>query len=69
MLHLITGGSASGKSAFGEKAALDTGAGTRYYLATMHPWGKEGMERVSRHQRQRDGTGFRSLASFGKCFF
>ena len=64
MLHLITGGSASGKSVFGEKAALDTGAGTRYYLATMHPWGKEGMERVSQHQRQREGKGFHTIEAW-----
>lgn len=64
MLHLITGGSASGKSAFGEKAALDTGAGIRYYLATMHPWGREGEERVIRHQRQRAGKGFHTIEAW-----
>lgn len=60
-MHLIMGGSASGKSAFGEQAALETGAQTRYYLATMHPWGKEGKERVIRHRKQRAGKGFHTI--------
>ena len=42
MLHLITGGSASGKSAYGEQAVLKEGKPFCYYLATMHPWGEEG---------------------------
>lgn len=64
MLHLITGGSASGKSAFGEQAALETGAGCRYYVATMHPWGEESRERISRHQRQRAGKGFCTIEAY-----
>ncbi|MCI8661329.1 MAG: bifunctional adenosylcobinamide kinase/adenosylcobinamide-phosphate guanylyltransferase [Lachnospiraceae bacterium] len=64
MLHLITGGSASGKSRFGEQAALDTGAGCRYYIATMEPWGREGRERVSRHRRQREGKGFHTIEAY-----
>ena len=64
MLHLIIGGSASGKSAFGEQAALDTWAETRYYLAAMHPWGKEGKERVIRHRKQRSGKGFYTIEAY-----
>ena len=61
MLHLITGGSGSGKSMYGEKLILDSKAFHRYYVATMHPWGKEGEERVQRHQKQREGKGFETL--------
>ncbi len=64
MLHLITGGSASGKSLFGEQAALSTGAGRRYYIATMEPWGREGRERVSRHRIQREGKGFHTIEAY-----
>lgn len=61
MLHLITGGSGSGKSVYGEKMIMNTNARYRYYVATMHPWGREGEERVRRHQRQRQGKGFSTL--------
>ena len=55
MMHLITGGSASGKSAYAEKMAVGAGEKSRYYLATMKPWGKEGQERVEKHRNMRAG--------------
>lgn len=64
MLILITGGSASGKSAYGEKLLAGYGAKKRYYLATMEPWGEEGERRVARHRRQREGKGFRTLEHY-----
>lgn len=64
MLHLITGGSASGKSLFGEQEAVKTGADFRYYLATMKPWGREGRERVFRHRKQREGKKFRTIEAY-----
>ncbi len=64
MLHLITGGSASGKSVWGEQEALKTGAKYRFYLATMRPWGEEGKERVRRHQKQRAGKGFCTIEAY-----
>ena len=39
---LITGGSGSGKSAYGEKRILEAGEMTRYYIATMEVFGEEG---------------------------
>ena len=39
---LITGGSGSGKSAYGEKRILEAGEMTRYYIATMDSGKKAG---------------------------
>lgn len=61
MIHLITGGSASGKSAYAEAQAFAVSAslrGKRIYLATMKPCGAEGRARVEKHRRQRQGKGF-----------
>ena len=35
MIHLITGGSGSGKSRYAEQQILELGEGRRIYLATM----------------------------------
>lgn len=64
MMHLITGGSASGKSAYAEKMAVEAGAKSRYYLATMKPWGKEGQERVEKHRNMRAGKGFATVECY-----
>lgn len=64
MIHLITGGSASGKSAYAEKLAVEAGEKTRYYLAAMKPWGKEGQERVERHRKMRAGKGFTTVECY-----
>lgn len=64
MLHLIIGGSASGKSFIGEKYAARAGAEHLYYLATMHPRGEEGKERVRRHRKQREGKGFLTIEAW-----
>lgn len=60
MLLLLTGGAANGKSRFAERlaAAYD---GPRTYLATMRPDGEDGVERVRRHRRQREGLGFETI--------
>lgn len=67
---LVTGGSASGKSAYAEKAACALAAQSiasaslvapLVYVATMRAFGEEGMLRVRRHRRQRDGKGFTTL--------
>ena len=45
---LITGGSGSGKSAYGEKKRiLEAGEMTRYYIATMEVFGEEGKKKWS----------------------
>lgn len=58
MITLITGGSASGKSAFGEEFMLRLGNAHRYYLATMQVYDDEGQKKVERHRMLRAGKGF-----------
>lgn len=41
MIHLVTGGSGSGKSAYAEQCILDFGGTRRVYIATMQPFGAE----------------------------
>lgn len=53
MLHVITGGSGSGKSAYAEGLVQKTGPGRRIYIATMIPYGEEGRQRVLRHRALR----------------
>jgi adenosylcobinamide kinase/adenosylcobinamide-phosphate guanylyltransferase len=54
---LITGGEKSGKSAFAEELAV-TFPEPRYYIATMKPYGDEGLMRVLKHRAMRGGKGF-----------
>lgn len=74
MIHLITGGSASGKSAYAEDWLLEAEGDTRkseandyaskdryLYVATMIPYGRETMEKILRHRRLREGKGFVTL--------
>ena len=58
MIHLITGGSGSGKSAFAEDCAMKSAASERFYVATMKVWGEEGQRRVKKHREMRQGKGF-----------
>ena len=60
---LITGGSGSGKSAYGEKRILEAGEMTRYYIATMEVLGEEGRKKVERHKKLRQGKGFITIES------
>ena len=63
MVVLVTGGSGSGKSAFAEEylMRLSTQAETKYYIATMQPFGEESLARIRRHQRLRAGKGFTTI--------
>lgn len=63
MVVLVTGGSGSGKSAFAEEylMRLSTQAETKYYIATMQPFGEESLAKIRRHQRLRAGKGFVTL--------
>lgn len=63
MIVLVTGGSASGKSAFAEKLASSF-APPRYYLATMRPFGESGRARVERHRELRAGKGFITIERY-----
>ena len=59
MIHLITGGSGSGKSAYAEDWLLARKkSGGCIYVATMEPYGEEGKRRIARHQALRAGKGF-----------
>ena len=58
MIHLIYGGSRSGKSAFAEKLVMELDSEKKYYLATMKVFGDEGFKRVQRHKELRAGKGF-----------
>ncbi len=64
MLHLITGGSGSGKSAYAETQVLEAGEGKRIYIATMIPYGEEGRQRVERHRKLRREKQFETLECY-----
>lgn len=64
MLHLITGGSGSGKSAYAEQQVMNAGDGTRIYIATMIPYGEEGQQRVERHRQLRRAKNFETIECY-----
>lgn len=56
---LVIGTPDSGKSSYAEALALEIfGEEKRAYIATMIPYGKEGIERVDKHRRLREGKDF-----------
>lgn len=58
MLIVVTGGSGSGKSAYGERLVLEQGDCKRYYIATMRPWDEECVKKIERHRRMREQKQF-----------
>jgi adenosylcobinamide kinase/adenosylcobinamide-phosphate guanylyltransferase len=64
MMHLITGGSGSGKSAYAESCVLAAGSGRRIYIATMIPYGEEGRQRVERHRALRKEKKFETMECY-----
>ena len=60
MMILVTGKNNSGKSMFAERIAASLGP-CRYYIATMRPFGIEGLARVEKHQMQRAELDFTTL--------
>ena len=78
MLYLVTGGSGSGKSEYGENRAvalMKKMQGTKnqktpkqeaalVYVATMFPYDAESHVRIARHQEQRAGKGFFTVECF-----
>ena len=58
MMILVTGSSASGKSAFAEKRLMDMGEKKRIYAACMIAWDEECKERIRRHRAMRKGKKF-----------
>ena len=63
MIALVSGGAASGKSAYAESLCLSLG-GPRIYLAAMRPFGEEGAARVCKHRAQRAGKGFTTIECY-----
>ena len=62
MIHLVTGGSGSGKSEYAESLILRFGSGQRFYAASMEAGdSQEGKQRIARHRRLRAGKGFVTL--------
>ena len=61
MIHLVYGGSSSGKSAYAEKLVTNLNTQKKYYVATMKISGNEGLEKVRRHKELRKGKGFETL--------
>ena len=64
MLHLITGGSGSGKSAFAEQCILNLGEAPRIYIATMYPFDEESRRRIARHREMRREKRFTTIECF-----
>jgi len=64
VLHLITGGSGSGKSEYAERQVQEAGEGRRIYIATMIPYGEDGRQRVERHRRLRSEKNFETVECY-----
>ena len=64
MLHLVTGGSGSGKSKYAEKLIMDMGPAPRLYIATMHPYDDESRERIRRHREMRADKEFETVECY-----
>lgn len=64
MLHVITGGSGSGKSAYGEEQVVLQGEKKRIYIATMYPFDQESHKRIARHREMRRGKGFDTVERY-----
>ncbi len=64
MLHLITGGSGSGKSRYAEEQILNLGPGQRIYIATMYPYDAESHQRIQRHRAMRAEKKFETVECY-----
>lgn len=69
MFSVVTGGSASGKSAYAENEIMklkEAKPDARLiYLATMVPYGEDTRQRIQRHIGLRAGKGFETVECFG----
>lgn len=62
MIELIIGYPNSGKSEYAEAEVIRLAANNKkYYLATMIPFGEDGLKRVEKHRLQRQGKGFETI--------
>ena len=72
MLHIVNGGSASGKSSYAESFAMSLqGEGRLLYIATMYPYkwntteiDPETMQRIERHRAMRADKGFDTVECY-----
>ena len=63
MLILLTGGSACGKSSYGEKLAV-SGPKPLYYIAAMQPYDDECLKKIARHRELRKVKGFLTVERY-----
>ena len=63
MIILLTGGSACGKSTYGEALAIKYPL-PRYYIAAMEPYGEESRLRIARHREMRREKGFTTIERY-----
>ena len=63
-MHLITGGSGSGKSAYAEAQILALNGECRGYLATMYPYDEESRQRIARHRKMRAEKNFTTVECY-----
>ena len=62
MTIFLSGGAKNGKSTLAQELAVKlSGAGKRYYVATMIPTDEEDLARIQRHIADRDGLGFETI--------
>lgn len=61
MLTLVIGPNNSGKSAYAESIIANLKSTKRYYIATMIPYGEEGLARVKKHLKMRENLGMETL--------
>ena len=69
MIHLVTGGSGSGKSEYAENWLMEQSGGQKdllplIYVATMMPYTEETKKKIERHHRLRAGKGFRTIEKY-----
>lgn len=63
-MHVVTGGSGSGKSEYAERLITENASGPLIYVATMMIWDREGEERVRRHRNMRADRGFITVEQY-----
>lgn len=63
-LVLLAGGSACGKSTFGEALCMSADR-PRVYIATMKPYGAEELAKIDKHRAQRADKGFTTFECYG----
>lgn len=64
MIHLVIGGSGSGKSEYAENFVVSLGERKRIYVATMKPWDEECEKRIERHRRMRAQKKFETMECY-----